>query len=551
MKKSLALSIKTAMLFALLTIFASHQPALAETFTVTNTNDSGPGSLRQAILDANSNSNAVIDVINFSIGTGVKTISPLSPLPTILQSVIIDGTTQPGYAGTPIIEIEGSSAGAGPGLSISGSSGTVADGSTIKGLVINRFNGDGIRVDNTNSVIIEDNYIGTDVTGSIDLGNSGSGIASQFPVGQYIIRRNVISGNGGNGIFLRGFGNTIEDNFIGTDATGTFAIGNALNGINAGTQAVTARRNVISGNGQNGVLSDGGNLYQGNLIGTDATGTLPIPNAGHGIRGFADQVGGINPGEGNTIAFNGGSGVVVFILASVPSTILSNSIHSNGDLGIDILDDGVSPNDPCDVDSNNFIDFQNFPVLTSAFRTNGSTTVTGRLNSTANSSFTIEIFSNAACDASGFGEGQRLIGSIMVTTGSDCVANFSATFPTASATDTAITATATDSEGNTSEFSQCVAVTTATPQQAIQTLINNVESLLAQGVLNKGQANALTSKLEAALKQLGRGNTKAAANQINAFINQVNAFVKSRKLTAQQGQALIDAASGIVVQMGG
>jgi hypothetical protein len=106
----------------------------AVTFTVTTTADSGPGSLRQAILDANATPDA--DAITFNIaGSGVKTISPASGLPTISQPVTIDGWTQggPGYAGPPLIELNGTSAGAANGLVV------LAGMSTVRGLVINRF----------------------------------------------------------------------------------------------------------------------------------------------------------------------------------------------------------------------------------------------------------------------------------------------------------------------------------------------------------------------------------------------------------------------------
>src|SRR5687768_10508743 len=154
MRRILLLSLRAVTLCGLLAVCANFEPALAVTFTVTTVNDSGPGSLRQAILDSNATSTA-FNVINFSIGTGAQTISPLSPLPRISNPVTIDGTTQPGYAGKPIIEIEGSQAGSNPGLVIS------AGFSTIKGLVINRFKSDGIFMFDTNGNTIEGNFIGT------------------------------------------------------------------------------------------------------------------------------------------------------------------------------------------------------------------------------------------------------------------------------------------------------------------------------------------------------------------------------------------------------
>jgi len=117
---------------------ASH--GMAATLIVTNTSASGPGSLQQAILDANATNG--LDTIVFQIpGAGVHTITPTNALPSISDSVVIDGTTQPGFAGTPLIELSGASAGATTdGLRLS------AGNSTIRGLAINRFGGAGIHV---------------------------------------------------------------------------------------------------------------------------------------------------------------------------------------------------------------------------------------------------------------------------------------------------------------------------------------------------------------------------------------------------------------------
>src|SRR5262249_52385995 len=135
------------------------------TFTVLNNLDSGPGSLRQALLDANASSGA--DVIDFNIGSGAQTIQPTSPLPAITDAVLIDGTSQPGYAGTPLIELDGSQAGTGAiGLIVS------ASGCAIQGLVINRFDGNALELDGDSNVVTG-NYLGTDVTGALALANGG------------------------------------------------------------------------------------------------------------------------------------------------------------------------------------------------------------------------------------------------------------------------------------------------------------------------------------------------------------------------------------------
>ena len=255
----------------------------ATTFSVTTTADSGAGSLRQAITDANANAGP--DMISFSIGSPTKTIVLTSDLPTITDPVIIDGTTQPGFSGAPIIEINGAS---GPtGLNIT------AGNSTVRGLVLNRFGSFAIRLSTNGGNHVEGNYIGTNVAGTSALPN-GSGLIISSPNniigGTTIATRNVISGNGSRGMEIVGgmaaAGTVIQGNFIGTDATGLKSLGNGSDGIgflNASNCLVggtaSGAGNVISGNGLIGVRMGGtGNVIQGNLIGTDAIGINAIPN---------------------------------------------------------------------------------------------------------------------------------------------------------------------------------------------------------------------------------------------------------------------------------
>ena len=141
----------------------------AATLIVSNTSASGPGSFQQAILDANATNG--LDTIAFHIpGTGVQTITPTNALPPITDSVVIDGTTQPGFAGTPLIELNGASAGANDGLRLQ------AGNSTIRGLAINRFAGAGIHVTAPSGTnFIQGNFIGTDPSGSIARGNGDRG----------------------------------------------------------------------------------------------------------------------------------------------------------------------------------------------------------------------------------------------------------------------------------------------------------------------------------------------------------------------------------------
>ncbi len=281
-------------------------------------------SLRQAIVDANTLAGA--DTIMFAIGSGPQTINVgstgLGALPALTDRFTLDGTTQPGFAGTPLIELNGASAG-GDGLMVTT---LTAASSTIRGLVINRFGGDGITITGTNGIIVQGNYLGTDVTGTAALGNGGSGVfvasSSNDTIGGPAAgMRNIISGNGTEGVDIVGCHEvSVQGNYIGTDVSGARALPNGANGVHIhygsylnrigvfGSPAATAG-NVMSGNARNGVLVEfsgtGGNLIQGNDIGTDASGTLALGNGGNGILLAS-------PGESvvaNVISANGQNGV--------------------------------------------------------------------------------------------------------------------------------------------------------------------------------------------------------------------------------------------------
>ncbi len=324
--------------------------------------------------------------------------------------------------------------------------------------------------------VAQGNFIGTDVTGTIALSNAigvNIAIASNNLIGGTTPgARNIISGNVFDGMifFAQATGNMIQGNFIGTDVTGTSKLANnrfgifivgASGNVIGGTTA--AARNLISGNNNDGVLLQGsdttGNQIKGNFIGTDITGASPLGNAGIGVSigNFASNniVGGIESGAGNVIAFNGNLGVLVD--TAVGDAILSNSIFSNSNIGIDLGTNGVTLNDPCDVDSGSN-NFQNFPVLNSANSNGITTSIQGTINSAPNTTFLIQFFANISCDPSGFGEGQTFIGSATVTTDSNCSASFTATLPVSVGADKVITATATDPTNNTSEFSACIPV---------------------------------------------------------------------------------------------
>jgi hypothetical protein len=142
---------------------------------------------------------------------------------------------------------------------------------------------------------------------------------------------------------------------------------------------------------------------------------------------------------------------------STNDAILGNAIFSNGGLGIDLGAYGVNENVPCDAGSGDNM-LQNYPVLSQAVTGNG-TGVRGTLNSRPNARFLLQFFANPLCNAQGHGDGQFYLGQITVVTSNDCNVSFVANLPGSTTVGYVVTATATDSANNTSEFSACVPVT--------------------------------------------------------------------------------------------
>lgn len=341
---------------------AGNFTATRQNFVVTNTNNSGPGSLRDAIINANAT--AGTDTISFNIpGPGVKVISLLNTLPDIIDPVVIDATTQPGYAGSPLIEIDGS------GL-VSSSSGIVvtAGGSTIRGFAIGNFRfGNAIALRNCNNNTIQANYLGIDPTGTtvretrtgIQLFNSSNNLIG----GTTAAARNVISGNSSHGIEVGGSNNTIQGNYIGTNAAGTASVANnfgvtiaeptSINTLIGGTTAGAG--NVISGNNQ-GITAEGvGTTIQGNLVGTNPAGTQAVGNNGTGIVADAANVtvGGVTPGARNIISGNFGTGVHIrgtgsklqgnFIGTDITGTLALGNAQTGVIAGNNVLIGGTTP----------------------------------------------------------------------------------------------------------------------------------------------------------------------------------------------------------------
>jgi hypothetical protein len=412
---------------------------------------------------------------NFNVsGNGEYLVRPNSGLPAISDPVVLDATTQAGYSGTPIIELKGDLAGAGAnGLTLS------SDSNTCLGLVINEFTQAGIQVSGIGNEV-RGCFIGVDASGTLDRGNSADGITlsdhDNTIGGSGASDRNIISGNGDEGVDVDAgrAGNIIIGNYIGTDVSGTLAIGNGTSGWAGGVLfdgdfnqlggSAPGEGNIISGNSPYGViLSNGvGNVIVGNLIGTDTSGTAQVSNTGAGVvitTGAAgNQIGGTSTDSANVVAYSGSDGVQIQPNAGTGNRILGNSIFSNTGLGIDIMagsEDGfgVTANDASDADVGPN-DLQNYPILAWAI-TNGSDSIIvgASLQSIANVTYRIEYFSNSAPDGSGYGQGETFLGFTDVTTNAAGYVSFIDTLLAAVTVGDSISATATDATAsNTSEF---------------------------------------------------------------------------------------------------
>lgn len=353
----------------------------AATYTVTNTNDSGAGSLRQAIISANGDSG--LDSLTFTVGSGLIVIIPTSPLPAITSPLNLDATTQPGFSNKPIVELRGSGAGSNArGLYITNS----GSGSTIRGLIINSYSAQGIFID-TSNVNIKGNYIGTNAAGTAPAPNLGGGIgifsgtslanANNNTIGGTTAAdRNLISGNNENGIVVNAQNgghtqnNLIVGNYVGTNIDGTSAIPNAADGIlindaGSGTASnntvggttgttpdgpCTGACNLVSGNGYNGIgvwhAGAPNNTIIGNFVGVTAAGSWVIRNANIGveINESADNiVGGTTANSRNILSGNAGAGVFITGASSHGNQVLGNyiGVDSTGTYSLNNLIVGV------------------------------------------------------------------------------------------------------------------------------------------------------------------------------------------------------------------
>lgn len=341
----------------------------------------------------------------------------------------------------------------------------------------------------TNSNRVEGNFIGTTASGAAALRNGTTGVSVYGGAQSNVIggtaagAGNTVSGNGREGVLLSNANtrlNLVQGNRIGLNAAGTAALANGLSGVgifdgassNTVGGAAAAARNHLSGNTEYGVVigyaGTTGNMIYGNTIGRRPAGEA-APNRRGGILLFAgttgNQIGGVVAGTGNTISANNGNGVSMWDAATVRNPIRGNSFWDNAGQGIGLaggpeIAGGVTPNDLGDGDTGPN-QLQNFPVLRSAVSGTG-TSITASLNSAAGTTFRIEYFSVPTADAGGYGEGATYLGARSVTT--DTAGNAAPfTFSTSQNVPVghAVTATATDPAGNTSEFSLRVLVTSS------------------------------------------------------------------------------------------
>ena len=370
---------------------------------------------------------------------------------------------------------------------------------------------------------IQSNFIGTDLSGTINLGNNQNGIliedASNNVIGgSNAGEGNLIVNNGEVGVKIKDLafnpadansiiGNTIKNNgFEGIEVSGNnnIVLSNEIsNNTGAGINLFFANNstigqanagNIITNNDAEGIVLffSEENLVQGNFIGTDITGFQDLGNTLNGI--FVDGstlnlIGGSNPGEGNLIANNGLNGITFIEDEFDPNNkneIFANSIFDNALLGIDLGDDGITPNDALDGDTGSN-ELQNFPVITSSVLAGGNVTINGTFNSIPNATIRIDFYNNIGTNAAGNVEGREFLGSQNVTTDGNGDATFNVNFATTITSSDFVSATATDSNGNTSEFSEALIVL------PIELLSFSARSLEKQILLNWTTASEINN----------------------------------------------------------
>lgn len=316
--------------------------------------------------------------------------------------------------------------------------------------------------------VVRGNYFGAAANGNAALGNNGAGVSVAGANGIQIIG-NLISGNTGPGLLLQSNAqNTVvARNIIGLNLAASAKMGNSSYGIylpngNNGTIGGNGAGNTIAGNGQDGIFISGSstnNSIFGNFIGTNEGGSGGLGNSMFGVHislAPGNRIGDAGSGLGNVIAGNGADGIYVTGESATGNAIRANSMRDNGDLGIDLGNNGVTPNDPADPDAGPN-GLQNFPEITAVGSSGSQTQFSGTFNSLPNRSFRLDFYSSPACDPSGYGEGRTYVGWRDVNTNGAGNASFNFTLPIGISAGWVVAATASDlsAGGQTSEFSQC------------------------------------------------------------------------------------------------
>lgn len=321
--------------------------------------------------------------------------------------------------------------------------------------------------------VVQGNLIGLDASGTRSL-REGTGIEVVDVEGTLIggataAARNVVAG-ASRGIVVQGtsLNTSIQGNYVGTDVTGTAVVRIGSDGIQlAGPSSLTTvggpaagEGNLIAGTGDPGIrISASENVVQGNVLGLDVTGANALPFDYEGIYldgGASDNlIGGDAPGEGNTVTNAGTQGISLAGGDTTTRNTISGNIVFDNPIGIDLGYDGVTPNDADDSDTgpNGLL---NFPDLAVAYAGSTAGAVQGSYTGAVGQALTLEFFANEACSPLGYGEGERFLGSGSVTTDASGQGTFTAMLTEPPAPGEAVTATATDAEGSTSEFSECL-----------------------------------------------------------------------------------------------
>ena len=351
------------------------------TFVVTNTNDSGRGSLRQAIQNANAVGGHAITFAIPGTSGAVQTIKIASPLPVIVGPTTIDGISeavfQQSNATSPLIEIDGSASSPASGGLVFGAK---SSRSALLSISIFGFAGHQVELDSDGD-IIQGNSIGLPVssipgstTASISLGSDGLFVRGSGEIigGMGAGERNVISGNRGHGIEFAGAGATgsfVFGNYIGTNASGNRAVANLVNGIviaNGASSITIGPGNVISGNGDIGieVFASAGNHIFGSFIGTDRTGNVAIGNVGAGIcldggstgntiGGSATEAPNVISGNSIGVAVRDGSHGNTIRANMIGTNLAGNAALGNGIVGVFIADSPMNTVGPMNLISGN------------------------------------------------------------------------------------------------------------------------------------------------------------------------------------------------------